>query len=70
MVHSNAWVLTVVAILSAGTGELLAQVKAADNVHWVPRGELSRYSMPDGTRHILGRLFPELADPAAKDRAR
>ncbi len=37
---------------------------------WVPRGELPRYSMPDGTRHILGKLFPELRDLAAKDRER
>ncbi len=27
---------------------------------WVPRGELSGYDMPEGTRHVLGRLFPEL----------
>jgi 8-oxo-dGTP diphosphatase len=28
---------------------------------WVPRTELSGYPMPQGTRYILGRLFPELA---------
>ena len=28
---------------------------------WVPRGELAGYDMPEGTRHVLGRLFPELA---------
>jgi 8-oxo-dGTP diphosphatase len=27
---------------------------------WVPRGELSRYAVADGTRHVLGTLFPEL----------
>jgi len=27
---------------------------------WVPRGELGRYDMPEGTRHVLTRLFPEL----------
>jgi 8-oxo-dGTP diphosphatase len=27
---------------------------------WVPRAELGRYPMPEGTRHVLGRLFPEL----------
>lgn len=27
---------------------------------WVPRGELARYDMPDGTRFILGKIFPEL----------
>ena len=28
---------------------------------WVPRHDLPLYQMPDGTRHILGKLFPELA---------
>jgi len=27
---------------------------------WVPRQELQRYQMPEGTRTILGKLFPEL----------
>jgi 8-oxo-dGTP diphosphatase len=27
---------------------------------WVPRGELQGYAMPDGTRFILGKIFPEL----------
>ncbi|GAB7024943.1 NUDIX domain-containing protein [Geotalea toluenoxydans] len=27
---------------------------------WVPRGELAVYNMPDGTRFILGKIFPEL----------
>ena len=27
---------------------------------WVPRGELQAYAMPDGTRYILGKVFPEL----------
>jgi 8-oxo-dGTP diphosphatase len=27
---------------------------------WVARGELKNYPMPDGTRFILGRIFPEL----------
>lgn len=31
---------------------------------WVPRHELVRYQMPEGTRHILGKLFPELAAAA------
>lgn len=29
---------------------------------WVPRHQLAAYLMPDGTRHILGKLFPELQD--------
>ncbi|QOX80118.1 NUDIX hydrolase [Trichlorobacter lovleyi] len=28
---------------------------------WVARGDLARYDMPEGTRSILGTLFPELA---------
>ena len=31
---------------------------------WVPRGELGGYEVPEGTRFILGALFPELRDPA------
>ncbi len=27
---------------------------------WVPRAELGRYDLPEGTRHVLTRLFPEL----------
>ena len=27
---------------------------------WVGRGELRNYRMPDGTRFILGKIFPEL----------
>lgn len=27
---------------------------------WVPRQDLQRYQMPEGTRTILGKLFPEL----------
>lgn len=38
---------------------------------WVPRGELSRYLMPEGTRTVLGRLFPELlGHPPETDHAR
>lgn len=28
---------------------------------WVARGDLARYDMPEGTRSILGILFPEFA---------
>lgn len=27
---------------------------------WVERGDLGSYTMPDGTRFILGKIFPEL----------
>lgn len=30
---------------------------------WVPRAELGGYPTPEGTRYILGKLFPELHDP-------
>jgi 8-oxo-dGTP diphosphatase len=29
-------------------------------VEWVPRGDLPKYEIPDGTRFILGKVFPEL----------
>jgi 8-oxo-dGTP diphosphatase len=29
---------------------------------WVPRIELGDYPMPEGTRYILGRVFPELVE--------
>lgn len=31
---------------------------------WVPRSQLQRFAMPEGTRHILGKLFPELTETA------
>lgn len=34
---------------------------------WVPRAELSRFDMPEGTRYVLGKLFPELRDPAIRN---
>lgn len=33
-------------------------------VQWVPRHELPRYPMPEGTRYILNKVFPDLACPA------
>ncbi len=37
---------------------------------WVPRGELAGYAMPEGTRHVLAGLFPELGatGPAGPER--
>lgn len=32
-------------------------------VQWVPRNELAQYLMPDGTRYILGKVFPEFSFP-------
>ncbi|HEX9050011.1 MAG TPA: NUDIX hydrolase [Anaeromyxobacter sp.] len=34
---------------------------------WVPRGELGGYDVPEGTRFILGALFPELRDPKIRN---
>ena len=34
---------------------------------WVPRGELAAYEVPEGTRFILGTLFPELRDPSIRN---
>ena len=34
---------------------------------WVPRAELASYPVPEGTRFILGTLFPELRDPAIRN---
>ncbi len=34
---------------------------------WVPRGQLASYAVPEGTRFILGTLFPELRDPAIRN---
>lgn len=34
---------------------------------WVPRAELSRFDMAEGTRYALGKLFPELRDPAIRN---
>ncbi len=36
-------------------------------VRWVPRGELAGYEVPEGTRFILGTLFPELRDPRLRN---
>lgn len=35
-----------------------------EEARWVPRGELANYDMPDGTRFILGKIFPELCSCA------
>jgi len=34
---------------------------------WVPRQDLARYPVPEGTRYILGSLFPELRDPGIQN---
>lgn len=32
-------------------------------VRWVPRHELAKFQMPDGTRYILDKVFPECSVP-------
>jgi 8-oxo-dGTP diphosphatase len=39
--------------------ELVANEAEVSEVRWVPRADLPLYAMPDGTRYILGKLFPE-----------
>jgi 8-oxo-dGTP diphosphatase len=34
---------------------------------WVPRAELGSIPMPEGTRYILGRLFPEHHEPEIRN---
>jgi len=41
-------------------GDLTPNPSEVSEACWVPRSELGRYSIPDGTRHILATLFPEL----------
>lgn len=42
--------------------ELTPNPSEVAEARWVPRGELAGYHMPEGTRHVLGRLFLELGD--------
>ncbi|HEY6006155.1 MAG TPA: NUDIX domain-containing protein [Anaeromyxobacter sp.] len=45
--------------------ELVPNPAEVAEARWIPRDELTRYPVADGTRHILGTLFPELRDPGA-----
>jgi len=40
--------------------ELTPNPSEVAEARWVPRGELRGYHLPEGTRHVLGKLFPEL----------
>ncbi len=42
------------------THELVPNPAEVAEARWVPRGELVRYTVADGTRHVLGKVFPEL----------
>jgi 8-oxo-dGTP diphosphatase len=54
----------------ASTRELAPNPAEVAEARWVPRGELPRYNVADGTRHVLGKVFPELRSPEAWVRAR
>jgi 8-oxo-dGTP diphosphatase len=45
--------------------ELVPNPAEVAEARWIPRAELPRYPVADGTRHILGTLFPELRSPDA-----
>ena len=42
--------------------ELTPNPAEVTEARWVPRGELGGYDMPEGTRHVLTRLFAELGE--------
>jgi 8-oxo-dGTP diphosphatase len=44
----------------ASRPDLSANPTEVAEARWVPRGELAGYAMPEGTRHVLAALFPEL----------
>jgi 8-oxo-dGTP diphosphatase len=47
------------------TRELAPNPAEVAEARWVPRSELPSYPVADGTRHILGTLFPELRSARA-----
>jgi 8-oxo-dGTP diphosphatase len=52
------------------TRELVPNPAEVAEARWVPRAELAGYPVADGTRHVLGILFPELRDPEVWGRAK
>ncbi len=51
------------------TRELVPNAAEVAEARWVPRAELPSYPVADGTRHVLGTVFPELRDPDVWRRA-
>ena len=47
--------------------ELAPNPAEVAEARWVPRAELASYPVPEGTRFILGTLFPELRVPAIRN---
>ncbi len=51
----------------ASRAEVVPNPDEVAEARWVPRAELAAYEVPEGTRFILGTLFPELRDPAVRN---
>lgn len=58
--HDNDHFVILYYRCQASTRELVPNPAEVAEARWVPRADLPRYPMADGTRHILGTLFPEL----------
>lgn len=41
-----------------------------DEAHWVPREKFADYPMPEGTRFIIGKIFPEAVSGEQENTAR
>jgi 8-oxo-dGTP diphosphatase len=54
----------------ASRAELAPNPAEVAEARWVPRGDLHGYAMPEGTRHVLGGLFPELEAAGRPGRTR
>ncbi len=50
--------------------ELAPNPAEVADARWVPRAELDGYPTPEGTRYILGQIFPELAATGGDRRKR
>ncbi len=51
------------------TRDLVPNAAEVAEARWVPRADLPSYPVADGTRHVLGTVFPELRDPEVWRRA-
>jgi 8-oxo-dGTP diphosphatase len=51
----------------ASPAEVVPNPAEVAEARWVPRDELGAYDVPEGTRFILGRLFPELRDARGRN---
>ncbi len=51
----------------ASHADLVPNPAEVAEARWVPREQLGAYDVPEGTRFILGALFPELRDPGIRN---